>query len=94
MESRLLAIEAIVLAGALTVNVAAQLVKMDFDADAVGTAPKQFALALTGQGRPGVWVIRKDDQAHGNALDTAGAEPLRDFFPQAALVSLQHDLLD
>ena|SRR5437899_126732 len=45
-----------------------QRVKVDFEKDEVGKAPKGFSFAVTGQGKPGVWVVRKDDEAHGNVL--------------------------
>lgn len=63
--------------------VAGETVKIDFDADAVGTAPKQFAFALTGQGRPGVWVVKKDDPAHGNVLAQTDADATDYRFPLA-----------
>ena len=47
---------------------AGQSVKLDFETDEVGKPPKGFSFALTGQGKPGVWIVRKDDQAHGNVL--------------------------
>jgi hypothetical protein len=33
----------------------------NFDKDTVGKAPLDFSLELTGQGRPGVWVIKETD---------------------------------
>jgi hypothetical protein len=63
--------------------VAAETVKIDFNADAVGAAPKQFTFALTGQGKPGVWVVRKDDPAHGNVLAQTDSDPTDYRFPVA-----------
>src|SRR5947209_3855424 len=42
--------------------------KFDFEKDEVGKPPRGFSFALTGQGKPGVWIVKKDDQAHGNVL--------------------------
>jgi len=58
---------AIALAG---MTAAAQEKKvMDFEADAVGTAPKGFELGLTGEGKPGVWaVIARDDAPSGKKV--------------------------
>src|SRR5437899_12226216 len=53
---------------ASAVAVTGQSVKLDFEKDEVGKPPKGFSFALTGQGKPGVWIVRKDDQAHGNVL--------------------------
>ena len=41
---------------------------LDFEKDDIGKPPKGFSFALTGQGKPGVWVVRQDDQTHGNVL--------------------------
>ena len=53
---------------AAIVAAAGQSVKIDFEKDEVGKPPKGFSFALTGQGKPGVWIVRKDDQTHGNVL--------------------------
>ena len=53
---------------AVSVAAAGQSLKIDFEKDEVGKPPKGFSFALTGQGKPGVWIVRKDDQAHGNVL--------------------------
>jgi hypothetical protein len=63
--------------------IAGDAVKIDFEADAVGTPPKQFSFALTGQGKPGVWVVKKDDPAHGNVLAQTDADPTDYRFPVA-----------
>ena len=39
-----------------------------FEKDEIGKPPGGFSFALTGQGRPGVWLIKKDDATHGNVL--------------------------
>ena len=53
---------------AATAFVAGQSLKIDFEKDEAGKPPKGFSFAVTGQGKPGVWIVRKDDQAHGNVL--------------------------
>ena len=63
--------------------VLAQSAKLDFDMDAVGKSPAGFSFALTGQGKPGVWVVRKDDQAHGNVLVQTDADRTDYRFPVA-----------
>lgn len=66
--------------GAVT---AAQTVTLDFEKDGVGQAPAGFSFALTGQGKPGVWVVRKDDAAHGNVLVQTDPDPTDYRFPVA-----------
>jgi len=61
----------------------AQAVKIDFEKDETGKAPAGFSFALTGRGKPGVWVIRKDDQAHGNVLVQTDPDPTDYRFPVA-----------
>ncbi len=74
---------------ALAVAVAfAQSMKLDFEKDAVGKAPSGFSFALTGQGKPGVWIIRKDDQAHGNVLVQTDADTTDYRFPVAVYDSV------
>lgn len=45
----------------VTASVLAQTKTVNFDNDQVGETPKGFSTALTGQGRPGVWTVMKDD---------------------------------
>ena len=66
----------------------AQTAKVDFEQDAVGKAPGGFSFALTGQGKPGVWVVRKDDQAHGNVLVQTDADRTDYRFPVAVYDAL------
>jgi len=61
----------------------AQNVKLDFENDEVGKPPKGFSFALTGQGKPGVWIVKKDDQAHGNVLVQTDADTTDYRFPVA-----------
>jgi len=41
----------------------AQTTTINFDKDKVGEVPKGFTTALTGRGKPGAWVVMKDDTA-------------------------------
>ena len=58
---------------------------IDFESDKVGQAPAGFSFALTGSGRPGVWVVRKDDAAaeRGNVLAQTDADRTSYRFPVA-----------
>jgi hypothetical protein len=64
-------------------TLAAQALKMDFERDEVGKPPRGFSFALTGQGKPGVWIIKKDDRAHGNVLVQTDADTTDYRFPVA-----------
>jgi hypothetical protein len=66
-----------------TVSVGGQSATINFDRDESGKAPKGFSFALTGQGKPGVWVVRKDDAAHGNVLVQTDADATDYRFPVA-----------
>jgi len=66
----------------------AENVKLDFEQDEIGKSPKGFSFALTGQGKPGVWIVRKDDQAHGNVLAQTDADKTDYRFPVAVYDSL------
>jgi hypothetical protein len=66
-----------------TVSIVAQAQKIDFEADVVGSSPKGFSFALTGQGEPGVWLVRKDDSARGNVLVQSDADRTDYRFPVA-----------
>ena len=39
----------------------AQTKTIDFDKDKVGQPPSGFSFGLTGTGKPGAWVIKKDE---------------------------------
>jgi hypothetical protein len=65
------------------VTTVGQVATINFDNDEPGKPPKGFSFALTGQGRPGVWVIRKDDAAHGSVLVQTDADPTDYRFPVA-----------
>ena len=68
---------------ALGVVIQGQTLTIDFEGDTVGGPPKGFSFALTGQGKPGVWVVRKDDAAHGNVLVQTDADTTDYRFPVA-----------
>ena len=80
-DSCVVAIGCVLLAAA-TVLVA-QALHLDFEKDEIGKAPKGFSFALTGQGKPGVWVVKKDDAAHGNVLVQTDADTTDYRFPVA-----------
>jgi hypothetical protein len=58
---------------------------IDFESDKVGQPPASFSLALTGSGRPGVWVVRKDESApeRGNVLAQTDPDRTSYRFPVA-----------
>src|SRR3989442_2502922 len=61
----------------------AQGSKIDFEKDDVGKSPTGLSFALTGQGKPGVWLVKKHDQAHGNVLVQTDADKTDYRFPVA-----------
>ncbi len=67
-----------------------------FDQDTVGAPPHGFSTALTGQGKPGVWVVRKDAQSpdRGNVLAQTDADPTDSRFPVCILDDLSVKDLD
>ena len=60
-----------------------QRTTINFATDGPGKPPQGFAFVLTGQGRPGVWLVRTDDAAHGNVLVQTDADPTDNRFPVA-----------
>jgi hypothetical protein len=58
---------------------------IDFEADKPDQPPASFSFALTGSGRPGVWVVKKDDVApdRGNVLAQTDADRTSYRFPVA-----------
>jgi hypothetical protein len=58
---------------------------IDFESDSAGQPPSAFSFALTGSGKPGVWVVRKDDRAadRGNVLAQTDADRTSYRFPIA-----------
>jgi hypothetical protein len=75
---------AVVIAVSTSVGIViGQTSKLDFEHDEVGKPPKGFSFAVTGKGKPGVWIVRKDDQAHGNVLVQTDPDPTDYRFPVA-----------
>jgi hypothetical protein len=64
-------------------SVWAQTTTVNFDQDKVGDAPKGFTTALSGGGKPGVWVVVKDETApsKGNVLAQTDADKTGYRFP-------------
>jgi hypothetical protein len=60
---------------------------IDFESDKPGQPPSSFTTALTGSGRPGVWLVRRDDAApeRGNVLAQTDADRTSYRFPLAVL---------
>lgn len=77
-------IGALVLSAALAAQTPSRRV-IDFESAAVGRAPASFSFALTGSGRPGVWVVRKDEAApdRGKVLAQTDADRTSYRFPVA-----------
>lgn len=74
----------LVLSAALAAQTPARRV-IDFESDKAGQPPASFSFALTGSGRPGVWVVRKDDAVpdRGNVLAQTDADRTSFRFPVA-----------
>ena len=73
----------VVITCGITATLVGQAMKIDFEKDEIGKPPKGFSFALTGQGKPGVWIVKKDEQAHGNVLAQTDADPTDYRFPVA-----------
>lgn len=68
------------------VLVAAETVKRDFEADAVGSPPQGFEFARTGEGSEGKWVVRGEKGGGKNhVLVQESADPTDYRFPVAVL---------
>lgn len=63
--------------------IAGQSATINFSNEEAGRPPKGFTFALTGRGKPGVWIVRKDDAAHGNVLVQTDADTTDYRFPLA-----------
>ena len=72
------------LAALAAIAVGAASGPINFDKDEVGKPPSGFSFALTGQGKPGVWVIQKDDTSHANVLVQTDADKTNYRFPLAS----------
>jgi len=66
-----------------SVIVSAQTITTDFNSAKVGEAPSGFSTALTGRGRPGKWVVTKDEASpnQGNVLAQTDADTTSYRFP-------------
>ena len=72
----------------LTATLAAQTPSrrvLDFESDKAGQVPGLFSFALTGSGRPGVWLVKKDEASadRGNVLAQTDADRTSYRFPVA-----------
>lgn len=67
----------------IRITLVAQATKTDFEHDEAGQPPKGFSFALTGQGKPGVWVVKQDEPSHGNVLAQTDADTTDYRFPVA-----------
>ena len=67
-----------------------------FDQDTIGATPRGFSTALTGQGKPGVWVVMKDGKSpdRGNVLAQTDADPTGYRFPVCVLDDVSAKDLD
>jgi hypothetical protein len=56
---------------------------INFDKDEEGKAPKGFIFGLTGKGKPGIWIIKKNPTAPSapNVLAQTDADPVSYRFP-------------
>jgi hypothetical protein len=68
----------------------AQATTINFDTDKPGQAPAGFTLALTGQGKAGVWVVMKDGSSptQNQILAQTDADPTGYRFPLAVFDGL------
>lgn len=76
----------LVLSAALAAQTSARRV-IDFESDNVGGPPAMFSFGLTGSGRPGVWVVRKEEGTpdRGKVLAQTDADRTSFRFPVAVL---------
>lgn len=74
---------------AVAASASAQVV-VDFEKDKAGSPPSGFETALTGSGRPGVWVVVGDETAPSGRLVLAqtDADPTSYRFPLCVLESV------
>src|SRR5436305_13236815 len=81
--SRSASLVATTLCVAGSIALTAQAITLNFEKDGVGKTPDGFSFAVTGQGRPGAWVVRPGDAAHGNVLVQTDADKTDYRFPVA-----------
>lgn len=57
--------------------------RIDFNRDKAGSPPRDFSTALTGQGKPGVWIVTIDSDSpnQGNVLAQTDADTTNYRFP-------------
>jgi hypothetical protein len=65
------------------IAILAQTVTVNFDTDERGEPPSGFSFVLTGEGHPGIWVVRQDDPEHANVLVQTDADTTNFRFPVA-----------
>jgi 3-keto-disaccharide hydrolase len=67
------------------VAASAQTTKVDFEKDKAGQPPGGFSFVLTGKGKPGVWIVKKDEASRnqGNVLAQTDADSTSYRFPVA-----------
>jgi hypothetical protein len=71
------------LLGCSVAAIVGQSATINFDKDDIGKPPKGFTFALTGQGKPGVWVVQKDDAVQRNVLVQTDGDKTDYRFPVA-----------
>lgn len=71
----------------VSVIVVAQSQNVNFESDPIGNPPAGFTFGHTGQGKPGVWVVKKDEgfPERGNVLAQTDPDSTDDRFPLAVL---------
>jgi hypothetical protein len=69
------------------VAISAQLVTIDFNKDTLGQSPSGFSTTLTGNGRPGKWIITKDDKSPDRANILAQVDAVT-YFDDLQIVAL------
>ncbi|HLG15455.1 MAG TPA: family 16 glycoside hydrolase [Blastocatellia bacterium] len=69
-------------------SVIAQTRTINFEKDKAGLPPRGFSFALTGLGRPGVWLVQKDESGRGNVLAETDADETGYRFPLAVFDGL------
>lgn len=84
MKTRM--IRLVVICSIATVVMAAEPVKRDFEADAMGSPPQGFEFARTGEGSEGKWIVRVEKGPGKNhVLVQESADPTDYRFPVAVL---------
>jgi hypothetical protein len=80
----------------LAPSICAQTKTINFDGDTVGQKPSDFSFHLTGQGRPGTWVIVKDETSPGqkNVLAQTDSDSTSYRFPIAIFEAITASDLD